>query len=149
MSDYLRQIERERKLEKIRGKATSTPSKPKAEPKLTRVKLGRSWLYPLDGEPEKGTDPNELPRSVPQKWLEGFALVNDGLGGRNLLGWLEYDKRKGDWWWSVPGQRIVGEKYPTLREAAADQSGLARVNTTDKQWAALARVESRARKELD
>jgi hypothetical protein len=115
------------------------------------MKLGMAWLYPLDAEPVKGEDPGSLARSTPLKWIDGFALVNDGLGGFNILGWLSYDDREGkkDWWWSVPGQRIVGEKYPTLREAAADQSGLARANATDKQWEALERVEARVRKELD
>jgi len=151
MSDYLRQRERELKLEKIRGKATSTPSKPKEPPKLKRMKLGMAWLYPLDEEPTEGGDPRSLPRSTPLKWLDGFALVNDGLGGLNILGWLSYDDRAGknDWWWAAPGQRLVSEKYATLREAAEDQSGLARANATDKQWDALARLEARVRKDLD
>ena len=152
MSDYLKRREREKKLEKIRGKVSGTanvPKREKAQPKVSRLKLGQAWLYPLDAEPEAGAAPDSLARSVRLRWVAGFALVNDGIGGRNILGWIEYDNRNGDWWWSIPGQRVVGEKYQTLREAAADQSGLARVNATDKQWAALAQLEARVRKELD
>jgi len=124
-------------------------AKGESQSTLRAVKLGRdTLLYPLDAEPREGHP--KFPKTVKLAWLDGFALE---VGARSIpkyLGWIEYDKRKREWQWSDAFATgvVAVESFPTLREAVLEHSGLAR-DASGKEWAALDKMEARAREELD
>lgn len=132
MGDYLKERERERKLEKIRGKAKAARRKDakraavraprkKAPPKYLRpirLKHGEGAIWPLEEDPaEWDHEAKRFPKRIRREYVAMLALV--GRNGKSY-GYLEATPR-GDWFWWKPGARSAGATATTLREALERQ----------------------------
>lgn len=134
-------FERERELEKIRGKKKRNGNGARKPPKTVRaIRLSsRATLYPLDERPDDKATPGDFPRSVKFDWIEGFALEEAG----KYVGYLErptYGTRRWAWW--TPGRTGTSAFYDSIREALEDRGGIySRTEVEPSTWTKLQRLE--------